>query len=190
MNTFSSVSEFTTYIFSSGCCPKSSIPGIWRDAKATAFCTAGLDLYLDLPLDQHQTQPLGQYQTQPLGQHQTQHPRQYQTQPLGRHQSQPLFSTADRRPTPASLKHKFMSCSHVKSWVNFLTWLLIGCSLLRSQSGGSLFVDTTRDNDYNSKVSAPAFLPLTAVWSAVPPPGFCFLGSFLIFRFPVPFLPI
>ena len=29
---------------------------------------------------------------------------------------------------------KFMSCSHVKSCVNLLSWLLIGCSLLCSQS--------------------------------------------------------
>ena len=45
---------------------------------------------------------------------------------------------------------KFMSCSHVKSCVNLLTWLLIGYSLLCSQSGASFLVDTTLDNDYNS----------------------------------------
>ena len=45
---------------------------------------------------------------------------------------------------------KFMSCSHVKSWVNLMTWLLIGCSLLCSQSGANLLVDTTLDNDSNS----------------------------------------
>ena len=45
---------------------------------------------------------------------------------------------------------KFMSCSHGQGWVNFLTWLPIGCSLLGSQSGASLLVDTTLDNDYNS----------------------------------------
>ena len=48
------------------------------------------------------------------------------------------------------LRWKLMSCSHVKSWVNFLTWLLIGFSLLCSLSGASLLVDTTLDNDYNS----------------------------------------
>ena len=31
----------------------------------------------------------------------------------------------------AALKGKLMSCSHVKRWVNLLTWLLIDCSLLR-----------------------------------------------------------
>ena len=50
---------------------------------------------------------------------------------------------------------KLMSCSHVKNWVNLLTWLLIGCSLLSSQSGASLLVETTIDNDYNSKISIP-----------------------------------
>ena len=45
---------------------------------------------------------------------------------------------------------KFMSCSHVKSWVNLLTWLLIGCSLLCSRSEVTLLADTTLDNDYNS----------------------------------------
>ena len=49
------------------------------------------------------------------------------------------------------LRWKFMSCSHVvKSCVNLLTWLLIGCVLLCRKSGASLFVDTTLDNDYNS----------------------------------------
>ena len=48
-----------------------------------------------------------------------------------------------------NLGRKFMSCSHVKIWVNLLTRLLIGCSLLCSQSGASLLVDTTLDNDYN-----------------------------------------
>ena len=46
---------------------------------------------------------------------------------------------------------KFKSCIHiVKNCVNLLSWLLIGCSLLCSQSGASLLVDTTLDNDYNS----------------------------------------
>ena len=48
------------------------------------------------------------------------------------------------------LELKLMSCSHVKSYVKLLTWLLIGCSLLCSQSGACLLVDTTLDNDYNS----------------------------------------
>ena len=48
-----------------------------------------------------------------------------------------------------------MSCSHVKRCVNLLSWLLIGCLLLCSQSGASLLVDTTLDNDYNSKISIP-----------------------------------
>ena len=39
-----------------------------------------------------------------------------------------------------------------------LTWLLIGCSLLCSQSGASLLVDTTLDNDYNSQISIPGLL--------------------------------
>ena len=43
-----------------------------------------------------------------------------------------------------------MSCSHVKKWVNLMTRLLIGCSLLRSQLGASLLVDPTLDYDYNS----------------------------------------
>ena len=43
----------------------------------------------------------------------------------------------------------------VKSWVNLLTWLLIGCKLLNSQSGASLLVDTTLDNDNMTKVSIP-----------------------------------
>ena len=34
-----------------------------------------------------------------------------------------------------ALGWKFMSCSQVKSWVNLQTWLLIGRSLLCSQSG-------------------------------------------------------
>ena len=42
-----------------------------------------------------------------------------------------------------------MSCSHVKSYVNLLSWLLVGCSLLCS-SGANLLVDTTLDNDYNT----------------------------------------
>ena len=45
---------------------------------------------------------------------------------------------------------KFMSCSQVKRWVNLLTWLLVSCTLLCSQSGVSLLVNTTLDNDYNS----------------------------------------
>ena len=52
-----------------------------------------------------------------------------------------------------SLEWKLMSCSYVKSWFNLLTWLLIGCLLLCSQSGASLLVDTTLA--YNPKVSAP-----------------------------------
>ena len=44
----------------------------------------------------------------------------------------------------------------VKSGVNLLNWLLIGCSLLCSQSGASLLIDPNLDNDYNSKVSIPA----------------------------------
>ena len=52
----------------------------------------------------------------------------------------------------------FMSCSHVKSWVNLLTLLLIGCSLLFSQSGASLHDDTTLDNNYNSLISIPVGL--------------------------------
>ena len=48
------------------------------------------------------------------------------------------------------LEWNFMSCSHVKSLVNLLPWLLIGCSLLCSQSGASLPVDPTFDNDYKS----------------------------------------
>ena len=31
-----------------------------------------------------------------------------------------------------TLAWKLISCSHVKSWVNLLNWLLIGCSLLCS----------------------------------------------------------
>ena len=49
---------------------------------------------------------------------------------------------------------KLMSCSHVKSYVNFLL-IINSCSLLCSQSGARLLVDTTLDNDYNSKVSTP-----------------------------------
>ena len=45
------------------------------------------------------------------------------------------------------LEWKLMSCSHVKSLVNLV---LIGCSLLCSQSGVSMLVDTTLDKDYNS----------------------------------------
>ena len=44
----------------------------------------------------------------------------------------------------------FLVAVIVKSWVNLLIWLLIGCSFLCSQSGASLLVDTTLDNDYNS----------------------------------------
>ena len=43
----------------------------------------------------------------------------------------------------------------VKSWVNLLNWLLIGCSLLSSLSGASQLVDTTLDKDYNSRISIP-----------------------------------
>ena len=38
----------------------------------------------------------------------------------------------------------------VKNCVNLLTWLLIGCSLLCSQSGAFLLVDTILDCDHNS----------------------------------------
>ena len=38
----------------------------------------------------------------------------------------------------------------VKSSSNLSTWHLIGCSLLCSQSGASLHVDTNPDYDYNS----------------------------------------
>ena len=41
-----------------------------------------------------------------------------------------------------ALGWKFMSCSHVNSCVNLLSWLLIGCSLLWSPSWASLLVDT------------------------------------------------
>ena len=47
------------------------------------------------------------------------------------------------QPLQHVLGWKFMSCSHVKSWVNF--WILIGFALLYSQSGDSLLVDTTLD---------------------------------------------
>ena len=50
----------------------------------------------------------------------------------------------------ADLEWKFMSYNHVKSLVNLLTWLLIGWSLLCSQSETSLLVDPTFDSDYNS----------------------------------------
>ena len=46
------------------------------------------------------------------------------------------------------LKRKLMNCSQVKSWVNRLIRLLIGRSLLCSQSEASLLVDPTLDNDY------------------------------------------
>ena len=36
----------------------------------------------------------------------------------------------------------------VKSLLNLMSWLLIGCLLLCSQSEASLLVDTTLDNDY------------------------------------------
>ena len=49
----------------------------------------------------------------------------------------------------------------VKSCVNLLTWLLIGCSLLCSQSGASLLVDPTLDNNYNLEISIPG------VWKRV-----------------------
>ena len=41
-----------------------------------------------------------------------------------------------------SLGSKFMSFSHGQGCDNLLSWSLIGCLLLRSQSGASLFVDT------------------------------------------------
>ena len=44
----------------------------------------------------------------------------------------------------------------VKSWVNLLTWLLIGCSLLWSQSGVSMLVDPTLD--YESWVNLLTWL--------------------------------
>ena len=50
----------------------------------------------------------------------------------------------------AVLEWKLMSCGQVKSCLILLTWLLIGCSLLSSQSGARLLVDPTLDNDYNS----------------------------------------
>ena len=45
---------------------------------------------------------------------------------------------------------KFLSCGHCQESVNLLSSLLIGCSLLCNQSGASLLVDPTLDNDYNS----------------------------------------
>ena len=42
---------------------------------------------------------------------------------------------------------------------------MIGCSLLSSQSGASLLVDTTLDNDYNSKISIPGRVYLN--WKSV-----------------------
>ena len=56
----------------------------------------------------------------------------------------------ERRSEASVLEWKLMSCSYVKSCVNLPTWILIGCSLLCSQSGASLLVDITLDNDYNS----------------------------------------
>ena len=50
----------------------------------------------------------------------------------------------------AVLGWKFMTCSHVKSCVNLLSWLLIGCSLLWCQSRASLLVDITLDNDHTT----------------------------------------
>ena len=43
---------------------------------------------------------------------------------------------------------KFMSCSHCQELSNLLIWLLIGCSLLCSQSGASLLFDPTLDMTY------------------------------------------
>ena len=45
-----------------------------------------------------------------------------------------------------------MSCSQVKSWVN---WLLIGCLQVCSQLGARLLVDTTLDNDYLQLINFP-----------------------------------
>ena len=44
------------------------------------------------------------------------------------------------------LERKYMSCIVMaKSWVNLLTRLLIGCSLLCSQSGASLLANLASD---------------------------------------------
>ena len=56
------------------------------------------------------------------------------------------------RAAPA-LGWKFMSFE-VMSRVGS-TWLLIGCSLLCSQLGASVLVDTTFDNDYTSRKFPP-----------------------------------
>ena len=59
-----------------------------------------------------------------------------------------LGSRRPKRPSPGVEIYEFSS--HVKSLVNLLSWLLIGCSFLCSQSGASLLlVDSTLDNDYN-----------------------------------------
>ena len=50
-------------------------------------------------------------------------------------------------PAPRQLKRKLMSCSHCQELGQLADLqLLIGCSLLCSQSGASLLVDTTLDN--------------------------------------------
>ena len=51
--------------------------------------------------------------------------------------------------SPPHQEWKLMSCSD-NSCVKILTWLLIGCSLLCRQLGGSLNVDTTLDLDHDS----------------------------------------
>ena len=49
------------------------------------------------------------------------------------------------------LKQKLMSFNNGQELGQFADcWLLIGCSLLCRQSGVSLFVDPTLDNEYNS----------------------------------------
>ena len=62
----------------------------------------------------------------------------------------PIVRKMDR-PEKAALGWKFISCSHIKNCVNLLFWLLIGCSLLCSQSGASLLVDQTVVHDCNYK---------------------------------------
>ena len=45
----------------------------------------------------------------------------------------------------------------MKGWVNLLTWLLIGCSVVHSCAANQKpdwLIDSTLDYDYNSKVPA------------------------------------
>ena len=57
-----------------------------------------------------------------------------------------------------------MSCSHCQELGQLADpWLLNGCSLLCSISGGSLLVDLTFDINYNSKVSIPNQLTLQVI---------------------------